>query len=649
MRPPNGTAGESPRTPGMPAGLKSILDFLRTHAPFDHMPGAQLDWLAPRLSLAYYPANAVVAAPEQGAAQRLFIIRQGRVRGEYDGGEQLADGWELGPGECFPVGALLARRPVRGVQRAVEDTFCLELSAADFEELLALSAEFHDFCTRRLASLLDRALRGMQAGSAAQAADGVPFAGPLRGLLRREPVVCAPDTPLGQALSAMRREQVGSIVAVDDARRPLGLFTLHDLLACVTADDAATDLPALFAAPIGAVMTQAPLALPADAHAHEAALLMARHGIGHVCVVDDGRLLGVLSERDLFALQRIALVRLTRRLRSAADVDTLVRLGADVQRLIAQLLGQGVAVEHLTEIIAQLNDEITRRVIELCLAEADAPQLPFTWLAFGSEGRQEQTISTDQDNGLLFVPPAGSDADAARAQLLPFAARVNALLARCGFPLCAGGVMAGNPHWCLSLEEWRATFAEWIARGDAAVLLNASIFFDFRPLYGAEEPVRELRAWLIGAVQGHRGFLRHMVVNALARRPPLGLLGEFILSDEDGTEGLDLKRDGATPFVDAARILGLAAGSAATGTVARLRAAGSQWHMDPTEIEAWVQAFLFIQLLRLRRQHDQRARGAIADNRIEPTALNQLDRRILKEAFRQARKLQARLETFFRF
>lgn len=625
--------------------MKSILDFLRAHAPFDRMEDAHLDYLAQHLSLGYYAAGEVIAAPEQGAAQCLFIIKQGRVRGEFAGNGEPADGdvWELVEGECFPIGALLAQRPVRGFQRAAEDTFCLELPAADFERLLAICPVFHDFCTRRLASLLDAALRGMQAHSAAQAADSVPFAAPLQALVRREPVVCAPDTPLRMALAAMQRAHVGSIVAVDAEQRPQGLFTLHDLLNQV----AGSGLE--LAAPIASVMMHAPLSLPREAHAHEAALLMARHGIGHLCVVDQGRLVGVLSERDLFALQRIGLVRLSRRLRQAVDLDALAALGMEVQRLIAQLLAQGVATEHLTQIIAQLNDDSTRRVIELCLAEPDAPTIPFTWLAFGSEGRQEQTISTDQDNGLLFSVPPGADADSLRAELLPFAQRVNAALAQCGFPLCTGKVMAGNPQWCLSLDEWRATFAEWIARGDAPVLLKASIFFDFRPLYGPEAPVNVLRAWLIAEVKANRSFLRQLVVNALAIRPPLGLFGDFLLrgGDDDGT--LDLKINGATPFVDAARILGLAAGSAATNTVARLRAAGAQWQMETAEIEAWVQALLFIQLLRLRLQHAQRGRGEVPGNRIDPDTLNNLDRRILKEAFRQGRKLQARIETYFQF
>ena len=618
----------------------AVRDFLRRHAPFDRMEPAHIDFLAQRLTLSYYATGEVIAAPEQGAAQRLLIIKQGRVRGES---ARDADAWELVAGECFPVGALLAQRPVHALHRAAEDTFCFELPAEEFHKLLALSPVFQDFCTRRLASLLDETLRVMRGRCATEIADNLSFAAPLRNLIRRTPVVCAPDTPLRAALAQMQREHVGSIVAVDAQQRPVGVFTLHDLLAQVA--NTHLDLEA----PLAQVMSRAPLALPPEARAHEAALLMAREGIGHVCVVEQERLVGMLSERDLFSLQRVGLVRLSRRMRQAPDLDTLVALGSEVQRLIEQFFAQGLAAEQVTQIITQLNDDTTRRVIELCLDAVETPLTPFTWLAFGSEGRQEQTVSTDQDNGLLFVTPPGQDTETLRVDLLTFAQRVNTALARCGFPLCAGGIMASNPRWCLSLDEWRATFANWIQRGDAPVLLNATIFFDFRSLYGPEQPVHALRSWLNAEVRANRGFLRRMVENALGNRPPLGLLGDFVLSST-GTGGtLDLKVNAATAFVDAARILGLAAGSDTTNTVMRLRSAAAQWRMDSAEVESWVQAFLFIQMLRLRLQHSQRQKREPLGNRIDPASLNDLDRRILKEALRQARKLQSKLETFFQF
>ncbi len=139
-------------------------------------------------------------------------------------------------------------------------------------------------------------------------------------------------------------------------------------------------------------------------------------------------------------------------------------------------------------------------------------------------------------------------------------------------------------------------------------------------------------------------FLHQMAANALRNRPPLGLVRDFVVSSEgEHANTLDLKLNGTTPFVDAARLFALASGVGATGTAARLRAAGPKLRIASAEIEAWISAFFFIQMLRLRGQHEENLAGQVMDNRIDPDQLNDLDRRILKEAFRQARKVQSRL------
>jgi CBS domain-containing protein len=200
--------------------------------------------------------------------------------------------------------------------------------------------------------------------------------------------------------------------------------------------------------------------------------------------------------------------------------------------------------------------------------------------------------------------------------------------------------MASNPKWCLSLEEWQDTFADWIHRGDPDSLLNGSIFFDFRALWGREGLAGELRRWLVGEAAGNQRFLHQMAVNALGNRPPLGVVRDFVVGE---AHTLDLKLNGITPFVDAARIYALAGGVTQTSTAQRLRAAAGKLKLPPAEAEAWIDAFYFIQLLRLRRQHEDSAQGREMDNFLDPDQLNDLDRRILKEAFRQARKLQTRL------
>jgi CBS domain-containing protein len=631
------TDNSASRTLSAAAVLAPVIEFLARHAPFDRMAAVHLKFLAERAQLAFYPRGEAITDPSQGTAGRFFIIKQGRVRGEVEpGGDQ--DAWELHAGECFPIGALLSRRPVRMAQRAVEDTFCLELARDDFDTLYADSPEFRDFCSRRIASMLDRTLQTLQAAITAQVSGEAPSGAALASLVRRAPVTCAPATRLREALAIMHAEHVGSIVIADESGRPLGIFTLHDLLA------RAAEKEFTFDAAIEQVMSPKVFALAPSDTVHEAALVMARESIGHVCLVENGQLRGVVSERDLFSLQRIGLARLSRVIAQAPDLDSLARHARDVHRLIDQMLAQGISVAQLTQVTTLLNDHVTRRVIELVLAEAGAPSVAFTWLAFGSEGRQEQTLKTDQDNGILFFPPAGRDSEAVRRELLPVAQRINAALDRCGYPLCTGNIMAGNPECCLSFEEWQTRFRDWIEQGTPEHLLKASIFFDLRALWGDAAPADALQRWLTGRVAANPRFLRQMAENALRNEPPLGLVREFVLeSGGEHAHTLDLKLRGATPFVDGARLLALAHGVGETGTLARLRGAARAGVVREAEAEAWCDAFSFINLLRMRTHQAQTRRGRALDNYIDPDSLNELDRRILKEAFRQARKLQARI------
>jgi CBS domain-containing protein len=623
-----------------PSLASATVEALRRHAPFDRMAPEDLQWLVARLSLVYFAPQSVVLAPQEGVPRHFFVVRQGSLAGLDP--EATAARWRLTAGECFPLGALLGKRAVSSLYRAETDTFCWRLAAEDFDTLLSRSPPFHEFCTRRLASLLAASRRQLQ-GEYAQEAAGDPLSQPLSALLRRGAVACGEDESLGAALGRMRDARVGSIVVTRPDGAAAGIFTLRDLRDRVAAQDVARDRP------VSAVMTPDPVSLPEEALALEAALLMARHGFHHVVVTRAGKVAGVVSEGDLFALRRLGMTGVSEAIRSARSLDELVRAASDVRALARSLVAQDVVAEQLTRIVSTLNDLLTGRLIELECAAAGVGAGELCWLAFGSEGRHEQTLATDQDNGIVFPDPDDGDVQARRTRLLPLARRVNQALADCGFPLCKGEIMAGNPRWCLSVSEWRAAYAGWFDRPDGAALLNASIFFDLRGLWGRADLALALRTWLARNAPSRTLFLRCMAENALRNEPPLGVLRDFAVDRHDGTDdSLDLKLNGVTPFVDAARILGLAAGVEHTGTAERLRALVAAGKLDAREAQAWVDAFHFIQALRLRHQQKQAAAGTAPDNFLQPGRLNELDRRILKEAFRQSRKLQQRLRLDFR-
>lgn len=622
-----------------PSLLSATVRDLRRHAPFSEMSAADLEWMAGRLQLAYFPSGATLLTPEAGSPKWFYVIKQGALEAGQAGQTGLM---QLHEGECFPLGALLADRAVGHHYRATTDTFCYLLPADAFHALLKLSPAFGDFCTRRIASLLVQSQKSIQAEYATKDHAEAGFSRPLSELIQRPPVVVHPDTPLVQALELMSRERVGSVAVVDAEGRPVGILTLRDALDRVVLAGLAMQ------APVQQAMTAQPVTLTGTAMASEALLALARHGIHHVLVTRGEKLIGVISEKDLFALRRLSIESISATIRLAASMDELARIAPNISALAHNLIAQGLEAETLTHTISALNDHLTRRVIELETAHLNLPGVRWCWMALGSEGRREQTLASDQDNAFIFQ--SDQPAEIIRKLLLPVARRINNALAACGFPLCKGEIMASNAKWCLSDEEWRATFANWIQRADSPALLHASIFFDFRPLYGEAGLCDELRDWLNDAIKPNRLFLKKMTENALANRPPLGLVRNFVVSSgDDQMHTLDLKINGVTPFVDAARIFALYAGSNESGTAARLAAAARAWNMATNEVEAWVTALHFIQLLRLRRQHRAQTKGEAPTNRIDPEQLNDLDRRILKESFRQARKLQARLGSYFEF
>ena len=280
---------------------------------------------------------------------------------------------------------------------------------------------------------------------------------------------------------------------------------------------------------------------------------------------------------------------------------------------------------------------LTQHLVEIKAAEHGVSLAEVCWLALGSEGRGEQTVATDQDNALILHNRATAEQ---RRAAMVFGYDVNLALQECGYPLCPGGIMAGEPSCCLTLLEWSERFSDWIEHGAPEDLLNASIYFDLRQLAGDAMLAEALRSEVRESARLTPRFLKQMALNALARNVPLNWFGG-IDSDERGT--VDLKLQGTAIFVDVARLYSLAHGVPATSTRERLETVGQRMGLPGAEYEAWVGGFEFLQMLRLRVQLE-RPGATETPNRVRVADLNDIDRRILKESFRLARQLQQRLQ-----
>ncbi len=621
--------------------IQGTLQFLQRFPPFNQMEHSHLAYLVEQCQLRFYASGESIVKPADGPVEHFYIVKQGRVVGERQhlvkpGVETT---FEITSGECFPLAALLGERATRTEHLAGEDTFCLQLNKAAFIRVFSMSEVFRDFALRGVSSLLDQVNQQVRQRAVETLGTQYSLNTPLGELAMRHPVVCSADTPLRDAVRLMHEQQVGSIVVVDAQRYPTGIFTLRDLRQVVAAADAE------LGAPIERHMTAQPFYLSPQASAFDAAMAMTERHIAHVCLVENRRLCGVVSERDLFSLQRVDLVHLARTIRHAPRLETLVSLRGEISQLVERMLAHGASSTQITQIITLLNDHTVCRVIELALAERGDPGVPFSWLCFGSEGRREQTLHTDQDNGILFEAADSAEADAIRTRLLPLAQYINQCLAQCGFTLCKGNVMAGNPELCLSRSEWARRFAGFVREASPENLLGSSIYFDLRVVWGDEQGCEQLRQGLLEQVADNRLFQRMMADNALRQRPPVGRLREFVLTRQgnDKAATLDLKVQGLTPFVDGARLLALANGIAACNTLERLRQLVAKGIIEVQDGAAYEEAYHFIQQTRMQ-QHQRQTRDNLPySNRLDPDSLNHLDRRILRESLRQAQRLQSSL------
>jgi CBS domain-containing protein len=397
------------------------------------------------------------------------------------------------------------------------------------------------------------------------------------------------------------------------------------------------------AEPVAMAMSPQIETIDETASVYEGLLFMSHRRIHHLPVVNhEGQLVRVVSMnqvRDPFVGEVDMVMG---QIDEAGDIEHLEQLSRQARSLGINLSAQHGDSGLLTSVLSALNDAIARRAIELVAVDYRLPDVPWCWMVMGSEGRFEQTFHTDQDNGLIFSAENAKEAAELREYFLPLAKRVNDYLDRCGVPHCSGGIMAGNPECCLSLKEWQERFFQWIRMPDAKSLINATIFFDYRPLYGDDSLAKSLRDYLMHLARDQGGFFRLLASNALEATPPIGTLRDFVTTmDADKQRTVDLKKFGARIFVDAARIFALSSGVSQTNTVARLRASGKTCGIHPKDIDSAVQAFAQLQRIRMSTQ----LRSGHTDNKnlLDPNSLHRLDRKILHESFIQAQQLQSQL------
>jgi CBS domain-containing protein len=576
--------------------------FVRSTPPFDSLSPELFEGVARTLEVIYYPTGTKLVTVGEKPLEHLYVIRKGAVRLER-GGQTIQ---LLEEGETFGYTSLITgKATLDGVVE--EDLLAYRIPGDEFHRLLG-DAQFAGHFAAGLATRLESSLE-----QSPVATFRVDLAAPVESLVRRPAVWVNEDATVGDAARLMTEERVSSVLVRGD---PAGIVTDRDFRGRVLAQGLGPSTP------VERVLSRPLRQVDGAMAVHEAWGVLLDANVHHLPVVRDGQIVGVLTDTDLLKHTSQGPVAVLRLVEKLPGRESLPGYSRKVMEMVASLLSGGLRPVVIAGFVAQLNDALMKRILHWAEEDLGEPPAPYAWIALGSEGRQEQTLLTDQDNALVFADEGAPS----REYYTALADRANTDLTAAGFPRCPGGYMARN-H-CGTITEWRDRFAGWVGDPTAQGVLEAAIFFDFRRVAGtlSLDPMQEV----LDSIPRRDAFLRSLVRQALDFRPPSSL----VLRLRSGATELDLKRQGIAPVVFLARCYGLAVGSHARNTLERLQAATRAGLMGADASATVMEAYRFLLGLRLRLQLKMLSEGKPATNVVSLSQLTVIERSRLKDSLR---------------
>lgn len=591
----------------------ALLAFLETVHPYDSLPRDEMARVAASFSRRHYDDGAVIYSAGE-PMQGIFLILQGAVEVLEPSGSLVS---LLGPRNSFGERGLMRDGVAVTTARATEGAEILMLPEAEFRRLIASYPAFERFFHR------GRQHENREADISTRK---------VGDLIARDPIAVPAETSIREAAGRMRDAHI-SCLAITEGGRLVGIVTARDFVNRVLAQglDPAT--------PVSAVMAKDPMTLTPDSLGSDVLNRMLEHRIGHLPVVDEGKLVGMITQTDLVRFQAVSSALLVRDAATAGTVAELAENTARIPRLLVQLVGGGTAHEVVTRLITDIADTVTRRLMAMAEAELGPAPVPYLWLACGSQGRQEQTGVSDQDN-CLMIDDAATEAD--MAYFAKLARIVSDGLDACGYVFCPGDMMATNPQWCQRMAVWRGYFRKWVNAPDPMAQMLSSVMFDLRPVGGAASLYTDLQAEVLEMAAKNSIFVAHMISNSLKHTPPLGLLRGFAtIRSGEYKNHIDLKMNGVVPVVDLGRIYALIGQLPAVNTRARLEAAVETGVVSRGGGADLIEAYDLVAQARLEHQARRVKGGEKPDNFIAPSELSDFERSHLRDAFVVVRTMQS--------
>ncbi len=620
--------------------------FLSGIDPFTFLPEEEIERAAGSLSRVSFPKGTVLFVQGKTRVGYLYILLKGAAERYYEKNGEKTMREFLSEGDTFGGISMLVNDglAVRTMAVIEDSTFGL-LPNQVFFDICGKNSAFRDFFSDTFGKrMLSRSYAAIIAKTLQPREDSNQlFNQPLSQIYSRSPIFCDANVSIREAAIAMDSQQSSYAFIRSTDSDQVGIVTEKDFARKVIARGYPIDKP------VGSIMSAPLRTISEKALVFEAMMTMMEEDFQHVGVVDlNEKIIGMLSTKDILTYQGQSPLFLLREIQLAPSMDKIIEKHLQLAGLVRSLIHNGATARNVTRFITTVSDTILNKLMSMTLDEMGPPPVPFVFMIMGSEGRQEQTLKTDQDNAILYQDPQPADADSVDRYFRKYGEIACTLLNQAGYDFCTGGIMAKNPQWCQPLSQWKVYFSDWIHAAEAEDLLQASIFFDFRCGFGEGSLIAELRRHLFASLGGWSGFFRHLTENALNFKPPLGFFRNFVVESKGRHRNAFDIKSAMTPIVDFARVYALKNRIDETNTLERLDQLRIKKVISLQEYEELEKAYSFLMQLRFVRQitavMDDNKKP---DNYITPTKLTHIEQTMLKEIFKRVEKFQSKMNFEF--
>ncbi len=622
-----------------------IFDFVKDIPPLSYLKNEDILTVSENIIVSYFPENHVIFKQNDPVHEVFYLIKEGAVL--------LTD--ELDPvpinqcdeGDVFGLRAVIRKKNYLLTATAIEESIVYGIPSVYYEDFIKENKEANHYLLSIFAGNIPSNFGNEDPDQEFKATlqDLNPFIYQFIPInFSKNPLTCVANLPILQAAKLMSDQNVGSIIVTDDNNFPVGIVTDKDLRKKIATGRVNIEET------ISKIMSFPVVTVPPKLSQSEAQIIMLTNQITHLCVTQNGNpdsaVVGVISEHDILLNSANNPITIHKSIKRAKTISELKEIRQKTGLLLENYLQQNVPIEFITSIISNINEFITKKIIDFSILEMEEkPPTSFAWVSLGSQGRREQILLSDQDNAIIYANASSEKNALYKIYFLSLANKINVGLHEIGFDYCPAEMMANNPKWCLSLEEWKNQFHDWITVPDREKLMLCTIFFDFQDIYGDRNLSSELTKSIFKSIDHYPIFLNHFALNTVKTPAPLSFFRQFLVEHSgEHKDQFDIKLKAIMPLVDAARVLIFSNKiSGINNTIKRFERLRE---VEPQNAYIYSQCIeAYTTLLSFRTSY-----GLLHKNTgrfIDIKQLNKVDRLKLKNCFKPIQEVQKLIQTRF--